>query len=339
MRNGSDKIRPQYVVDGLRTGNNFAASGQLIDRLSFLACSSYAGLGARTNASVEALALNAAVGNTSAYASGCATMGEKLSVRPGADIVVAVVVRDPAGTNNSPYSFDNPSLAQVGISQPLNMPVLDHVDVIRGLVSGYRTPGAADYSGEWPRNTNWLKSDGTTADLSVVPAAAKNTTAALLKTFSANGTTAWTKVRGTDGQDYLKMSFRVSAVQASQYLRLRGSNMPASVPFETDANGNPLSDFFTNATTTANLRIPCTVTGTNVPANGDAWTAASGAINGCPAHLATAPSALLNADGSVRVAAGTKMVSYDVAAWSDLWFYSNPIYVQVQGSTVVAGVN
>jgi hypothetical protein len=31
-------------------------------------------------------------------------------------------------------------------------------------------------------------------------------------------------------------------------------------------------------------------------------------------------------------------VSYDVAAWSDVWFYSNPIYLEVAGSTLVAGV-
>jgi hypothetical protein len=28
-----------------------------------------------------------------------------------------------------------------------------------------------------------------------------------------------------------------------------------------------------------------------------------------------------------------------VAAWADLWFYSNPIYVEVATSTLVAGVN
>jgi hypothetical protein len=32
------------------------------------------------------------------------------------------------------------------------------------------------------------------------------------------------------------------------------------------------------------------------------------------------------------------MVSYDLAAWADLWFYGNPIFVEVGGSTVVAGV-
>jgi hypothetical protein len=38
------------------------------------------------------------------------------------------------------------------------------------------------------------------------------------------------------------------------------------------------------------------------------------------------------------VVSGQKMVAYDVAAWAELRFYSNPIYIQVNGSTVVAGV-
>jgi hypothetical protein len=320
VRNGSDKLRPQAIVNGLRTGNNFASSGQLIDRLAFVACSSYAGITARSNASVEALAVKAATGNTDIDSVGCVTMGEKLVVRPGADIVVSVVVRDPAGANNSPYTFANPSLAQVGINAPLNMPVLDHVDVIRGLVTGYRQPGAADYAGEWPRNTNWLKADGSTADLSVVPAAAKNTTAALLKSFSGAGSATWTPFTSTvDGTQFLKMSFRIPAVQASQYVRLRGTNMPAAVPFETDANGNPLADLFTNANDTTKLSIACTVAHT-----------ATSQFDGCPDHLATAT-------GTSPIA-GQKAVSFDIAAWSDLWFYSNPIFVEVNGATLVAGV-
>jgi hypothetical protein len=326
VRNGADKLRPQTIVDGLRTGNNWASSGAVIDRLAFVACASYPGLGARSNASVEALAATAATTNTDITASGCVTMGEKLVVRPGAEIVVSVVVRDPAGTNNSPYSFPNPSLAQIGVSQPLNSPVLDHIDLVRGMVSGYKTPGAADYSGEWPRNLNWLKADGTTASLSTVPAAAKNTTAALLKTFSGSASTPWTAfTSGVDATQFLKMTYRIPAVSASQYVRLRGSNLPAAVPYETDASGNPLADIYTNAGNTTMLKIPCTTVGTNVPANGVNWTVSSGAINGCPAHL--------------PVVGGVKMVAYDVAAWSDLWFYSNPIYIQVNGSTLVAGVN
>lgn len=316
VRNGNDKLRPQAIVDGLRTGNAWSASGQLIDRLAFVACTSYAGIGARSTASVEALAVAAATKGTDIDATGCATMGEKLVARPGAEIVVAVVVRDPDGANFSPYTFPNPSLAQIGVTQPLNKPVLDHVDVIRGLVTGYKTPGAADYAGEWPRNTAWLKADGTTTGLAAVPAAAKNTSAAVLKTFSGNGGTPWTQVQsGVDNTVFLKMSFRIPAVQASQYLRLRGSNLPAAVPYETDANGNPLADIYTNANDSSMLRIPCNTVGTVL--SGDA-------IDGCPAHLASV--------------AGQKYVSYDVAAWSDLWFYSNPIYVQVNNSYAVAGV-
>ena len=324
VRNGKDKLRPQSIVDGLRTGNSFAASGQLIDRLAFVACASYkGGSGFRPDASAEALAVNAATKNTDIDTPRCATMGEKLVVQPGAEIVVSIVVRDPAGTNYAPYTFANPSLAQIGVSQPLNMPVLDHIDLIRGMVTGYKTPGAADYAGEWPRNASWLKEDGTTAGLSVVPAAAKNTTVSVIKTFNGSGKTPWATVHsGEDNSGFLKMSYRIPAVSASQYIRLRGSNLPPAVPFETDANGNPLPDLFTNASDTSKLKIPCTVVGTNVPANGGNYS--GNAIDGCPAHL--------------PVVGGVKYVAYDVAAWADLWFYSNPIYIEVEGSTTVAGV-
>jgi hypothetical protein len=115
-------------------------------------------------------------------------------------------------------------------------------------------------------------------------------------------------------------------VNTSQYVRLRGSNLPASVPYETDADGNPLADLPTNQgrvnptvnggtdgmPENANLRIPCASVGTDD-------------FNGCPSHL--------------PVVNGQKMVAFDVAAWADLWFYSNPIYIEVKGGTRVAGVN
>jgi hypothetical protein len=245
-------------------------------------------------------------------------MGEKLVVRPGADIIVSIVVRDPAGSNNSPYTFPNPSLLQVNINQPLDKPELHHIDVVRGLVTGYKTPGAADYSGEWPRNTNWLKADGTTADLSVVPVGAKNTSAAVIKTFSGVGGTPWVAFNsGVDNTGFLKMTFRIPAVVASQYVRLRGTNLPAAVPYETDASGNPLADVYTNSGDTTRLTIPCSTVGTTE-------------YNGCPSHLATATGA--------SPIVGKKAVSFDIAAWSDLWFYSNPIFVQVRDSFPVAGV-
>ncbi|HSI56220.1 MAG TPA: hypothetical protein VLA16_01605 [Ideonella sp.] len=318
------KMKPQHIVDGLRTGNAYATSGQLIDRLSFVACVSYPSA-VRSTKSVEAMAVTAASNGMTVKHNGCATMGQKLAVLPGAEIVVAVAVRDPAGTNYAPYSFPNPSLAQIGATQPLNMPVLDHIDLIRGSVTGLRAPGAADYAGEWPRNTDWLRADGSTAGLAAVPAAAKNTTAATLRTFSGAGANRWTSVASTvDGTPFLKMSYRIPAVSTSQFVRLRGSNLPAAVPFETDASGNPLADVFTNAGDTTRLTIPCTTAGTNVPSSSVVWTQEQGAIDGCPNHLA--------------VVNGQKMVSYDVAAWSDLWFYSNPIYIEVSGAQRVAGI-
>jgi hypothetical protein len=312
---GKDMLTPQEIVDGLRTGNAFASSGQLIDRLAFVACADTPLNDRVGNALLEAAALQAAKDNTDIDFRNCATMGEKLVVRPGQEVVVAIVVRDPSGKNYSPYSFANPSLAQIGVNQPLNLPVLDHIDVIRGYVSGYKTPGSPDYAGQWP--SDWIKNPS----LDAVPAAAKNTTAAILKTFSDD---SW-KAFHYDKQ-YKTMVFRIGAVKSSQYLRLRGTNLPAAVPFETDADGNPLADLYTNATAVnptvpggtdgiaanANLRIPCASVGTTE-------------YDGCPSHLP-----------SVN---GQKYLAYDVAAWSDLWFYSNPIYIEVKGSQPVKGVS
>ena len=44
----------------------------------------------------------------------------------------------------------------------------------------------------------------------------------------------------------------------------------------------------------------------------------------CPPHM--------------RTVAGVKYSSFDVAAWSDLWFYSNPVFVEVINGVKVAGV-
>jgi hypothetical protein len=319
-KDGKDgKLTPQEIVNGLRSGNSFATSGQLIDRLAFVACVGNPAPHGRNESAAEALTLKAALNNTDLDFQGCATMGGKLVVPKGKDVVVAIALRDPDGTNYSPYSFNNPSLLQVGIKQPLNKPVLDHVDVIRGMVTSLpKQSGDADYAGEWPRT--WL----TDPDMSKVPAAAKNTTAALYKTFDD---ATWSTVKRNPG--FKTMVFRIPAVKDSQYVRLRGTNLPASVPYETDADGNPLADVYTNEgntnRTVAPLSIPCTTVGTNVPANDVSYTAGMAPIDGCPSHL--------------PVVNGQKMVAYDVAAWSDLWFYSNPIFIEVQGSTQVAGVD
>ena len=100
------------------------------------------------------------------------------------------------------------------------------------------------------------------------------------------------------------------------------------MPYETDADGNPLADVYTNAGDTTMLRIPCTTSHS-----------AENQFDGCSDHLATATSGT-NAVGLAvtNPIEGQKAVSYDVAAWSDLWFYSNPIFIEVKGSVGVAGI-
>ena len=288
VRKGTNNLSAEGIINGLRSGNSFAASGDLIDRLAFVACAANPALPrAAFKTLVEKAASNAVAQNAEVRINGCATMGEKLVVAPGADVVVAIAVRDPQGTNNSPYSFPNPSLKQINITQPLNAPVLDHLDVIGGNVTGYVSPAdTAKYAGR----------EGS--------AAASNPSAGIKKVFNS---TNWTAT--ADGVRV--MSYRIPAVKVSQYFRLRGTNLPPATPFETDASGNPLSDYdllpFFDASKTDAVqpgKVVC-------------------AEAACPAHL--------------RTINGVKYSSFDVAAWADLWFYSNPIYVEVSNSVKVAG--
>lgn len=311
--NHGQQLTPRTVVEAMRSGNIWTDSGQLVDRLAYVACVDPRGNDRVEDKLLAAVVTRAALDNEAVRIprANCATMGEKLRVRKGDEVVVAIAVRDPQGTSYSPYTFANPSLAQVGIQQPLNKPVLDHVDLIQGLVTGYRTPGSADYAAAWP--DNWVDNPNP----ALLPAAVRNDSAKVIKTWSEG---SWSASRDRDAAGVKTMVLRLKNVQASQYLRLRGSNLPASVPYETDASGNPLADLYTNASNTSLLRIPCF----GNPSFAVPATYTGAAIDGCPAHLPTVN--------------GLKFVAYDVAAWSDLWFYSNPIYVEVAGGTRVAGV-
>lgn len=288
VRKGTNNLSAEGIIDGLRSGNSFAVSGDLIDRLTFVACAANPAIPrAAFKTLVEKAASNAVAQNAEVRINGCATMGEKLVVAPGADVVVAIAVRDPQGTNHSPYSFPNPSLKQINITQPLNAPVLDHLDVIGGNVTGFVSPAdTARYAGL----------EGS--------AAASNASAGIKKVFN---NTNWTAT--ADGVRV--MSYRIPAVRVSQYLRLRGTNLPASTPFETDASGNPLNDYDL---------LPYFDPSKTLPEQPGKVVCAEAA---CPAHL--------------RTINGVKYSSFDVAGWADIWFYSNPIYVEVSNSVKVAG--
>jgi hypothetical protein len=212
------------IVNALRSGNTFVVQGQLIDHMEFEACSGR----------------------------DCATMGQTLKVRPGANIRVTLIVRDPEGTNRSPYKFSNPALKQIGIEQPLNMPELAHVELITGRVFGKIASTSPEYYN---------------------PLAPESTKIARQWTLSELG-------RREDKR--LTYSFRV---EGNSYIRARGSNLPPGTPNARDMDGNPLAD---------NLRD-------NIPCNDPL----------CPPHI----------EGKL---------DKDVEAWSDIWFYSNPIFIEVQ---------
>ncbi|MEE4111531.1 MAG: hypothetical protein V2I40_01870 [Desulfobacteraceae bacterium] len=213
--------KPQDIIDGLRSGNAYVVQGDLIEDLQF----------------------------TAKAKNKTATMGQKLQVKAGEKVQIKIKVRDPKGPNNCPYTFYNPSLEQVGLYQPLNEPVLDHIDMIAGEVTGKIDPADPNYKNP------------------------ENPTAGVIARFERQG--------GPDKNGYMTYVYHFKA-DKSMYFRLRGTNMPVNTPNETDPEGNPLPD-----TMAGNI-----------------------ACDNCPPHVA-------------------EKVNYDVEAWSDLWFTSNPIFVMV----------
>lgn len=226
----------QDIVDGMRSGNLYATMGDLITDLDYQVCS----------------------GDV------CANMGETLTIASGADITVRVRAHDPAGPNNSPYTFNNPALVQVGINEPLNTPTLRHVDLIIGRVREPANPTSKQYRNQLAPSSTRIEAK-----------------------YTADGPRKWT----TDGE-WIVINHVKKNITASGYVRLRGSNMPAGTPNERDADGNPLRDDLAN-------NIAC-----SDPA--------------CPAHV-------------------NGIFDKDVEGWGDLWFYSNPVFINVIGATASAG--
>jgi len=274
------------IVAGMRTGNTFSVMGDLIDSFVFVMCQD---------------------GN-------CATMGERLRVTStGGDIEWYIKLRDPAGPNFSPYTFDNQSLAQLGISVPTNEPVLSHIDVIRGDITGpidpldpaYKTNVANPTTEIFARVDNDVAGGGAASQ------------------FTPDG--EFLVASGT---------IPVAEITNDMYFRVRGTNMPPGTPNETDANGNPLLDDFSalipcTATGAGTIEDPVEIAATQSPfftarsatgRNTEAGPAAGRQFDpsACPEHLPTD-------------ATGQKFLDADVEAWSDLWFYANPIYIDFRG--------
>jgi hypothetical protein len=158
------------LLDGMRSGDAFVASGDLINKLDF----------------------EAAAGKAPA------TMGQTLRAKSGQKVTVTV-------------SFASPKVNDSGAK-----PVVNHVDLIAGDVTGMISPTLADGTTPNPDYDN-----------------ATNTSAHVVKTLTKKD---WKMVHG------LNVATVTLKVSNSMYLRLRGTNLAPGTANETDAQGNPLAD-------------------------------------------------------------------------------------------------
>ncbi|NEX23697.1 hypothetical protein G3480_26085 [Thiorhodococcus mannitoliphagus] len=252
----SNRDRLEAIFAGVRSGASWHVEGDLIDKLEF---------------------------TVQGRGPGKAMMGQTLRVKRGERVKVKIRVHDPVGTNHCPLDMDNPSLEQIGRQVPLNRPVLDHIDLIAGDVTGYVEP---------PENFESCP-DADTRELDTDIDYCKETNesthvAATFERFSGPfNRSAWAKRHGYLTYVY---SFRV---EQDMYLRLRGTNLPANVPKETDAEGNPLAD-----------------------------SQASAAIYDALPDLTNY---LLPG----QTPESTSKLDEVAEAYADLWFYSNPIFIDV----------
>jgi hypothetical protein len=96
-----------------------------------------------------------------------------------------------------------------------------------------------------------------------------------------------------DGYE-VEIEYKLKKVQNDMYIRFRGTNIPPGTPNETGLDGNPLPDNLSD-------NIPCP--------------------DFCPEHMADrAPG---GEDGPAKI------LDYDLEAWAELWFHTNPIFIEV----------
>ncbi len=156
----------QGIVDGLRSGKSFSATGGLINELDFQAASG----------------------------GPAAEMGGTLAAGSGSDVTVTIRFKSPA-TN---YHGD--------------VPVVDHVDLIAGNVTGLVDPSSPEF------RTNKT-----------------NPSTHVVQRFTAAD---WT----VDGEGFNVITTTVTDVSNDMYFRLRGTNLGVGVKNQTGAGGGPLID-------------------------------------------------------------------------------------------------
>ena len=310
-------LSPQEIVDGLRSGNSWTDSGQLVDRLAFVACADTRIPDRAGNAIMEAATVVAAVLNTDVDLGRCATMGEKLVVQPGEEVVVAsrrtrsvrhellaVYVREPVARADR-----HSAAAQQARSRPRRRDSRLRHRLSRSGESGRLRRRVAARLDQQPEHG---QRPGGREEHEL--GRAEN----VQREHVERATRCRGRVQAHRVPDPERQPVAVPAVARHELAgerALRDGHERQSAGGQVDERGGSISGSGPSGSEpvpeNGNLRIPCTTVGTND-------------FDGCPAHLGARD--------------GVKYSSYDVAAWADLWFYSNPIYIEVQGGTTVAGV-
>lgn len=173
---------PQSLLDAMRAGKVFGTHGDLISALDFRVTST----------------------------AGSGEMGSEVTARSGETLTITVRFKTP-DRNNFEY--------RIGSGIPANVkPVVDHIDLIAGDVTGRETPGTPGYSRDTNPSTR----------------VAKRFTAADWK---------------LDSEGYYAATYTVAASN-NQYFRLRGTNLGVDVPGEMTA-GEPLPDVSISSGTVA----------------------------------------------------------------------------------------
>jgi hypothetical protein len=129
------------------------------------------------------------------------TMGQELENNKGSDVTVTIRFKSPEINNNG------------------DKPVVDHIDLIMGNVTGIIPPGSPNYSSDTNPSTQ------------------------VVATFTSQ---EWK----TDTDGYQSITYTLPQLQQDVYLRLRGSNLGMNVNNETE-NGNPLIDDLMKSNTQA----------------------------------------------------------------------------------------
>ncbi len=177
----------QNIVDGLRSGNTWVVEGDLIDSLIY---------------NIETIGNDKVTG----------VIGSSMVIPKGKSVKITIKARDPQGNNFNTYSdYKNPAL--------------NHIDIIKGKVTGKIDPA------------NTTKYNEQTVA----------TTSVIARFDAAGGVTDSKNIVSKQwkslGNGWVEMSLIVPNVTDSVYFRLRGSNLGLNVANETDADGNPLADY------------------------------------------------------------------------------------------------